>query len=102
VCRVSIAVLMMTAVLLPVSIAASSEATATVEETYPGLASGVLKAAELKEMPAGVIFKADNLEIHEAQLQEKMAGADPKIREQTGRKFSGIRVFSLRKKFAGS
>jgi thiol-disulfide isomerase/thioredoxin len=82
VCRISIAVLMMTAVLLPVSIAASSEATATVEETYPGLASGVLKAAELKEMPAGVIFKADNLEIHEAQLQGKMAGADPKIREQ--------------------
>lgn len=82
VCRVSIAVLMMTAVLLPVSIAASSEATATVEETYPGLASGVLKAAELKEMPAGIIFKADNLEILEYQLQEKMAGADPKIREQ--------------------
>lgn len=54
----------------------------TVKGTYPGLATGVLKAAELKEMPAGLIFKAENLEIRESQLREKIAGADPKIREQ--------------------
>ncbi len=84
--RAFIAVLIMTAVLLPLnqagSAAASSKPPATVEEIYPGLATGALKAAELKEMPAGVIFKADSLEIHESQLQEKIAGADLKIREQ--------------------
>jgi thioredoxin 1 len=77
---------MMTAILLPIfqarSASASSEPLMTVEGTYPGLATGVLKAAELKEMPAGLIFKAEKLEIHESQLREKIAGADPKIREQ--------------------
>ncbi len=81
-----VTIIMMTAILLPMfqarSASASSGPLMTVEESYPGLATGVLKAAELKELPAGLIFKAENLEIHETQLQEKMAGADPKIREQ--------------------
>lgn len=84
--RVFITVLLITAVLLPLflvrSAPASSEPLMTVEEKYPGFATGVLKSAELKEMPAGIIMQAENLKISESQLREKMTGADPKIREQ--------------------
>jgi thiol-disulfide isomerase/thioredoxin len=84
--HVLIAVLMITAVWLPLnpagSAAASPKPPATVEETYPGLATGVLKSAELKEMQTEIIFKARKLEIRESQLREKLAGADLKIREQ--------------------
>lgn len=80
------AVLMVTtivSVLLPVrSTFASSDHTITVGEKCPGLATGVLKAAELKEMPTGIILKTKNLEILQSLLLEKMAGAEPKIREQ--------------------
>jgi thiol-disulfide isomerase/thioredoxin len=76
----------MTAILLPMfqtgSATARSGPLMTVEEIYPGLATSVLKSAELKELPAGLIFKAENLKIHETQLREKIADADPKIREQ--------------------
>jgi thiol-disulfide isomerase/thioredoxin len=80
--RVSIAVLMMTAVLLPVSIAASSEEPATVEGKYPGLSTGILKSAKLAELTPDIILKTENLEISESELREKMAGTDPKIRAQ--------------------
>ena len=61
---------------------ASSGQAMTVEGKYPGLATGVLKSAELKEMTTGFILKTKNLEIRQSQLQDKMAGAEPKIREQ--------------------
>jgi thiol-disulfide isomerase/thioredoxin len=64
------------------SATASSGQAMTVEEKYSGLATGVLKSAELKEMPAGIVLKTENLEIRESQLRQKMAGAEPKIREQ--------------------
>jgi thiol-disulfide isomerase/thioredoxin len=61
---------------------ASSGQVVSVEEKYPGLATGVLKSAELKEMPAGIILRTENVEIRESHLQEKMVAAEPKIREQ--------------------
>lgn len=84
--HVFITVLMVTTVSLPVfqarSAPASSGPIMTVEEKYPGLATGVLKPAELKEMPAGIILKSQNVEIRESQLQAKVSGAEPKIRAQ--------------------
>jgi thiol-disulfide isomerase/thioredoxin len=61
---------------------ASSGQVVSVEEIFPGLATGVLKSAELKEMPDGIILKTENVEIREAQLQEKVVAAEAKIREQ--------------------
>jgi thiol-disulfide isomerase/thioredoxin len=61
---------------------ASSGPVVSIEEKYPGLASGVLKSAELKELPAGIILRTENVEISEAQLQEKVVAAEAKIREQ--------------------
>ncbi|UCE54983.1 MAG: thioredoxin family protein [Desulfobacterales bacterium] len=54
----------------------------TIEEKYPGLATGVLKSAKLAELTPGIILKGENLEIRESELKEKIAGAEPKIREQ--------------------
>jgi thiol-disulfide isomerase/thioredoxin len=84
--HVFITALMLTAVLLPVFQARPAPASAgpvmTVEEKYPGLASGVLQSAKLAELTPGIIFKAQNLEIRESELLEKLAGTDPKIRLQ--------------------
>lgn len=61
---------------------ATTDKLPNLEEKYPGLASGALKAAQLAELPGGLILKMADLEILESQLQAKMAGAEPKIREQ--------------------
>ena len=80
------AVVMITAsvslVLQARSAPASSSQSVTIEEKYPGLATGILKSAKLAELTPGIILKGENLEIRESELKEKMAGAEPKIREQ--------------------
>ncbi len=54
----------------------------TVEQAYPGLASGVLKKARMVPMKKGEILTTEGIEIRETQLNEKVETADPNIREQ--------------------
>ncbi len=54
----------------------------TVEQAYPGLASGMLKKARMVPMKKGDLLVTEGIEIRESQLNEKLEKADPNIREQ--------------------
>jgi thiol-disulfide isomerase/thioredoxin len=54
----------------------------TVEQAYPGLASGILKGARLVKITKGILVVFEGIEIKESQLKEKAERADPKVREQ--------------------
>jgi len=51
----------------------------TVEQTYPGLASGILKGAKMVAMKKGTLLVSEGIEIRESQLKETVEKADPKI-----------------------
>jgi thiol-disulfide isomerase/thioredoxin len=54
----------------------------TVEQAYPGLASGILKGAKMVAMKKGNLLVSEGIEIRESQLKETVEKADPKIREE--------------------
>jgi thiol-disulfide isomerase/thioredoxin len=54
----------------------------TIEQAYPGLASGILKAARLDTLDKGVVLKTDGLQIDENSLGQILSEADPKLRPQ--------------------
>jgi thiol-disulfide isomerase/thioredoxin len=56
--------------------------TVTVEQAYPGFATGVLKSARLIKMEKGILAKTEGIEIRESVLQEHIKGADSKTRRQ--------------------
>jgi thiol-disulfide isomerase/thioredoxin len=54
----------------------------TVEQTYPGFASSILKGARMVAMKKGTLLISGGIEIRESQLKETVKKADPKIREE--------------------
>jgi thioredoxin 1 len=56
--------------------------TVTVEQAYPGFATGVLKSARLIKMEKGLLAETEGIEIRESVLQEHIKGADSKTRRQ--------------------
>ena len=54
----------------------------TVEQAYPGFASGILKGAKMAAMKKGILVATEGVEIRESQLKETVEKADPKIREE--------------------
>jgi len=54
----------------------------TVEQAYPGFASGILKGAKMVAMKKGTLLVSEGIEIRESQLKETVKKADPKIREE--------------------
>jgi thioredoxin 1 len=54
----------------------------TVEQAYPGFASGILKGAKIVAMKKGTLLASEGIEIRESQLKETVEKADPKIREE--------------------
>jgi thiol-disulfide isomerase/thioredoxin len=54
----------------------------TVEQAYPGLASGILKGAKMVRMKKVVLVATKGIEIGESQLRKTVEKADPKIRDE--------------------
>ncbi len=54
----------------------------TVEQAYPGLASGILKGAKIVAMKKGTLLVSEGIEIKESYLKEMVKKADPKIQEE--------------------
>ncbi|MEJ5357857.1 MAG: thioredoxin domain-containing protein [Desulfobacterales bacterium] len=62
--------------------AAPGFAAVTVEDRYPGLAGGVLRAARLAELPPAVLFKSAELEIRTDELDRLLREAPPDWKPQ--------------------
>ena len=54
----------------------------TVDQAYPGFASGILKGAKMVAMKKGTLVVSEGIEIRESQLKETMEKAEPKVREE--------------------
>ena len=54
----------------------------TVEQTYPGLATGVLKSAKLTKLKNGVLLAAEGVQIDESMLKEMFKDLKPEIQKQ--------------------
>ena len=54
----------------------------TVDTTFPGLASGILKSARLAKMPSSVLLKTDGIEINASDLDRMLQKAPPELRPQ--------------------
>jgi len=54
----------------------------TLEQAYPGLASGILKTARLDTLDKGVVLKTDELQMDENSLGELLKEVDPDMRKQ--------------------
>ena len=54
----------------------------TVEDLYPGLASGALKAAIPAKLPKGTLLTAGSLKISESQIAKAINRAEPEVRKQ--------------------
>jgi thiol-disulfide isomerase/thioredoxin len=54
----------------------------TVEQAYPGLASGILKGAKMVAMEKGTLLVSEGIEIRESRLKETLEKAEPKIRQE--------------------
>lgn len=54
----------------------------TVEQTYPGLATGVLKSAKLTKLKNGVLLAAEGVQIDESMLKEMFKDLKPEMQKQ--------------------
>ena len=54
----------------------------TVEQAYPGLATGVLKSAKLTKLKNGVLLAAEGVQIEESMLKEMFKDLKPEIQKQ--------------------
>ena len=54
----------------------------SVEQAYPGFASGILKNAKMVAMKKGTLIISEGIEIRESQIKETVEKADPKIQEE--------------------
>jgi thiol-disulfide isomerase/thioredoxin len=54
----------------------------TVEQAYPGFASGILKGAKMVKITKGILVASEGIEIKESQIKETVERADPNVREQ--------------------
>jgi thiol-disulfide isomerase/thioredoxin len=55
---------------------------ATVEQRFPGLASGVLRSAALVEMPATLLLKSEGIEIKAAEIEQMLQQAEAELQPQ--------------------
>jgi len=77
------AILVVLALILLFSMAgAETSKNMTVEQAYPGLASGILKEAKMVSMKKGTLLVSEEFEIRESELKEKVEKTDPEIREE--------------------
>jgi thiol-disulfide isomerase/thioredoxin len=53
-----------------------------VEDVYPGLSSGALKAATLDKLPKGILLSAGDLIIKESEITKLISQSEPTIRKQ--------------------
>jgi len=53
----------------------------TVEQAYPGLASGILKKAKMVDMKKGTLVLSEGIEIRDSRFKEAMEQAEPEVRE---------------------
>ena len=77
-------ILLMAVVLFQMPSARGSDQPAkrTVEQTYPGLATGVLKSAKLTILGNGVLLTAEGVQIDESMLKEMFKDSKPEIQKQ--------------------
>ncbi len=61
---------------------AGETAAVSVEDAYPGLAGGPLMYARLAELPEGVLFRAEGIEITKKDVEAQMAGVPEDARGQ--------------------
>jgi thiol-disulfide isomerase/thioredoxin len=54
----------------------------TIEDLYPGLASGTLKSATLVKLPKGTLLIAGNLTIKESEMTRVIRLSEPSVRKQ--------------------
>jgi thiol-disulfide isomerase/thioredoxin len=62
--------------------AGQGQADKTIEDLYPGLASGPLKAATLARLPKGTLLTAGDLMIKESEISKVIRQSDPAIRKE--------------------
>ena len=61
---------------------AGSHKDLTVEQAYPGLATGILKSAKLVKLKKGLLLTAEGVQINESLLKELFKDAKPEIQKQ--------------------
>jgi thiol-disulfide isomerase/thioredoxin len=66
----------------PVLSSTQGQTEKTVEDLYPGLASGALKSATLTKLPKGTLVTAGSLTIKESELTKMIGQSEPDVRKQ--------------------
>lgn len=69
------------------SVWADEPAKTTVESTYPGLATGVLKLGRLTDMEKDIVLKAYQIEIKSDFVKEMLTQAPPEMRKELEKNF---------------
>ncbi|MCX7805559.1 MAG: thioredoxin family protein [Planctomycetota bacterium] len=84
--RLSASSFAVAAAVLCAGVAAAGEGGAvSVEEAYPGLAGGPLTYARLADLPDGILFRAEGIEITKKEIEAEVAGAQEDVRGQLER-----------------
>jgi hypothetical protein len=68
--------------LSPSAVSSSPSKNLTVEEAYPGLATGMLKLAKLSDLGKGEILKTQDVLIKESSLNEVLSKTEPAMQAQ--------------------
>ena len=68
--------------LSPSAVSSSPSKNLTVEEAYPGLATGLLKLAKLSDLGKGEILKTQDVLIKESSLNEVLSKTEPAMQAQ--------------------
>ena len=66
----------------PSVVTAFASTSSTVDESFPGLSSGILRSAFVAELPAKVLLKTDGIEISAAEIDQMLQQAQPELRPQ--------------------
>jgi thiol-disulfide isomerase/thioredoxin len=74
--------LIIAAFLSPSAVSSSPSKNLTVEEAYPGLATGLLKLAKLSDLGKGEILKTQDVLIKESSLNEVQSKTEPSMQAQ--------------------
>ncbi len=75
-------ILIMGTVLTASAVSSSPSKNLTVEEAYPGLATGILKLARLSDLNKGEILKTQDVSIKESSLNEILSKTEPAMQAQ--------------------
>jgi len=64
------------------TVRAESSKDLTVEQAYPGLATGILESAKLVKLKKGLLLTAEGTKIEESMLKEFIKNSKPEMRDQ--------------------